>query len=39
MYYSGIKGPEPLIFRRKKGYVIGVTQPKQVPPIEQLVQK
>ncbi len=24
MYYSGIKGPDPLIFRRKEGYAIGV---------------
>jgi hypothetical protein len=34
MYYSGIKGPNPLIYGRKKGYVTGVPQPKLVPPIE-----
>jgi len=38
MYYSRIKGPDPLISRRKEGYVVGVTQLKPVPPIEQLVQ-
>jgi hypothetical protein len=38
MYYSWIKGPDPLIFGRNKVYVVGVTQPKQVPPIQQLVQ-
>jgi hypothetical protein len=34
MYYSGIKGPYPLISRRNKGYATNVTQPKLVPPIE-----
>ncbi len=37
MYYLGIKELDPLIFRRNKGYVVSVTQPKQMPPIEQLV--
>jgi hypothetical protein len=27
MYYSGIKGPDPLNSRRRKGYVVGVVQP------------
>ncbi len=27
MYYSGIKVHDPLIYRRNKGYVTGVTQP------------
>jgi hypothetical protein len=27
MYYSRIKGLDPLISRRKKGYATGVTQP------------
>jgi hypothetical protein len=27
MYYSGIKGPNPLISGRKEGYAAGVTQP------------
>jgi hypothetical protein len=38
MYYSEIKRHDPLISRRRKGYAINVIQPKQVPPIEQLVQ-
>ncbi len=38
MHYSKIKGPNPLISRRKKGYVIDVIQLKQVPHVEQLVQ-
>jgi hypothetical protein len=37
MYYLGIEGLDPLISRRKKGYVIDVIQLEQVPPIEQLV--
>jgi hypothetical protein len=37
MYYSRIKGPDPLIFRRKEGYAIGVIQPKPMPTIERLV--
>jgi hypothetical protein len=37
MYYSRIKGPNPLIFGKKKGYVISITQLKQVPHVEQLV--
>jgi hypothetical protein len=37
MYYLGIKGPSPLIFGKKEN-VINVIQPKQVPPIEKLVQ-
>jgi hypothetical protein len=31
MYSSGIKGPDPLIFKKKKGYATGVIQPKLVP--------
>jgi hypothetical protein len=27
MYYPGIKGPNPLIFKKKKGDATGVTQP------------
>jgi hypothetical protein len=38
MYCSRIKGPNPLISRRNKGYVVGVTQLEQVPLFEQLVQ-
>jgi hypothetical protein len=38
MYYSKTKGPNPLISRRRKGYVVNVTQLEKVPPIEQLVQ-
>jgi hypothetical protein len=38
MYYLRIKGPSPLIFGKKKENVINVIQPKQVPPIEKLVQ-
>jgi hypothetical protein len=38
MYYLGIKGPNPLIFKRKKGYATGVTQLELVPHVEQLVQ-
>ncbi len=37
MYYSRIKGPNPLIFGWNKRYVIGVTQPEQGQPIERLV--
>jgi hypothetical protein len=37
MYYSGIKGPDQLIFGRRKGYVVSFVQLEQVPPIEQLV--
>jgi hypothetical protein len=38
MYYLGIKGHDPLISGKNTGYAVCVTQPKQVPPIEQLVQ-
>jgi hypothetical protein len=38
MHYSRIKGPDSLISTRRKGYVVNVTQPKQMPPIEQLLQ-
>jgi hypothetical protein len=34
MYYLGIKGLDPLIFGRKKGHPIGVTQLEPMPPIE-----
>jgi hypothetical protein len=34
MYYSEIKGLDPLIFGRKEGYAIGVIQPKPMPTIE-----
>jgi hypothetical protein len=37
MYYLGIKGLDPLIYRRKKGYATSVTKPKSVPHVEQLV--
>ncbi len=38
MYYSIIKGLDPLISERKERYVTGITQVKLVPPIEQLEQ-
>jgi len=38
MYYSRINKPNPLLSKRKKGYVVDVTQLKRVPYIEQLVQ-
>jgi hypothetical protein len=38
MYYLGIKGLDPLISGRKKGYATNVIEPKLMPPIEQLVQ-
>jgi hypothetical protein len=38
MYYSRIKGLNPLIFRRMKGYAIGATQPDTMALVEQLVQ-
>jgi hypothetical protein len=34
MYYSRIKGPDPLIFGRNKGYATDVIQPKLVPHVE-----
>ncbi len=37
MYYSKIKGHDPLISRRKKGCVAGVIQLKLVPLVEKLV--
>jgi hypothetical protein len=37
MYYSGIKRPDPLISRRRKGFAVGVTQLQQAPLVEQLV--
>ncbi len=37
MYYSRIKGLDPLIFGKNKVYAVNVTQLKRVPPIEQLV--
>jgi len=36
MYYSGIKGLDPLIFKKREKYVVGITQTKPMPPIEQL---
>jgi hypothetical protein len=36
MYYSKIKGPNPLIFGRKERYVANTTQLELVPPIELL---
>jgi len=36
MYYSKIKGLDPLIFKRKEIYAVGITKAKLVPPIEQL---
>jgi len=36
IYHSGIKGPDPLIFGKREKYVVGITQAKRVPPIEQL---
>ncbi len=38
MYYSRIKGPDPLIFGRRKENAVDIIQLKQVPPIEQLVE-
>jgi hypothetical protein len=38
MYYSRIKRYDPLIFGKRKGYAVNVTESKQVPRIEQLVQ-
>ncbi len=38
MYYSRIKGLNPLIFGRKEGYAINVTKLKIIPHVEQLVQ-
>ncbi len=35
MYYSKIKGLDPLIFGRKKGFVTNVTQPKLVIIVKQ----
>jgi hypothetical protein len=37
MYYSRIKGLDSLIFGRKKGYAIDVTQLEPMPLIDQLV--
>jgi hypothetical protein len=37
MYYLGIKGLDPLMYGRRKGYAINVIQLKQMPPLEQLV--
>ncbi len=37
MYYSKIKGPNPLIFGRKKGDGTNVNYPKLVLLVEQLV--
>jgi hypothetical protein len=36
MYYSKIKGLDPLIFKIKEIYAVGITKAKLVPPIEQL---
>jgi hypothetical protein len=38
MYYSRIKGHDPLIYGRKERYVASITQSKSVSPIEQLEQ-
>jgi hypothetical protein len=38
MYYSRIKRLDPLVSKRKKGYVINAIQLEQMPPIKQLVQ-
>jgi hypothetical protein len=38
MYYFKIKGPDPLISRRNKGYVVDAIQLEQVPLVEQVVQ-
>jgi hypothetical protein len=38
MYDLGIKELDLLIFGRKNGYVVDVTQPELVPPIEQLME-
>jgi hypothetical protein len=37
MYYLGIKGPNPLIFGKKKGDGTNVNYPKLMLPVEQLV--
>jgi hypothetical protein len=37
MYYSRIKGLDPLNSKIKKGYATSVTQPEPMPPIGQLV--
>jgi hypothetical protein len=37
-YYSGIKGHDPLISRRKERYVTSTTQLEPMPPIKQLEQ-
>jgi hypothetical protein len=34
-YYFGIKGPDPLIFRRKEIHVVGTFQIELVPLVEQ----
>jgi hypothetical protein len=34
MYYYGIKGPNPLIFGRKKRHVIDIIQTELVPLVE-----
>jgi hypothetical protein len=36
MYYFRIKGPDPLISRRKEKYVSNITEAKPVPHVEQL---
>jgi hypothetical protein len=36
MYYFGIKGPNPLISRRKERYASDTTQIKLMPLVEQL---
>ncbi len=36
MYYSRIKGLDPLISGRRERYVINITQVKLVPHVEQL---
>jgi hypothetical protein len=37
MYYSTIKRPNPFIYRKNKGYEVGVIQPKVLPHVEQLM--
>ncbi len=39
MYYSKIKGLDPLIFGRKKGFVTNVTQPKLVLLVKQFTSR
>jgi hypothetical protein len=34
MYYSKIKGLDPLIFGKKEKYAFDTTQAKSVPPVE-----